>query len=110
MVVGPTASRRLHLPHQRIYNSEYETAVSADARSYGLGAVLLQKQPAGEFKLVAYTSRSMTDTERRYAQIEKEALALTWALEHWRDYLIGLLMIKVDRPQTTCPTVHYKAN
>ena len=36
------------------------------------------------------TSRSMTETERRYAQIEKEALAITWALEHWADFLIGM--------------------
>ena len=32
----------------------------------------------------------MTTTEQRYAQIEKEALALTWACEHFSDYLIGL--------------------
>ena len=40
-------------------------------------------------KLVAYVSRSMT-TEQRYAQIEKEALALTWACECFSDYLTGL--------------------
>ena len=32
----------------------------------------------------------MTKAECRYAQIEKEALATTWPLEHWRDLLIGL--------------------
>ena len=32
----------------------------------------------------------MTPTETRYAQIEKEALALTWACERYSDYLIGL--------------------
>ena len=79
-----------------IYNLERETVVSADASNYGLGAVLLQKQPSGELKPVAYASRSMTDTECRYAQIEKEALALTWALEHWRDYLLGMPKIKVE--------------
>ena len=35
-------------------------------------------------------SRSMTLTESRYVQIEKEALALTWACERYSDYLIGL--------------------
>ena len=32
----------------------------------------------------------MTPTEQRYTQIEKEALALTWACERFADYLIGL--------------------
>ena len=32
----------------------------------------------------------MTKTKCHYAQIEKEALATTWALEHWSDLLIGL--------------------
>ena len=39
---------------------------------------------------MAYASRSMTETERRYAQIDKEALAITWALEHWAEFLIGM--------------------
>ena len=41
-------------------------------------------------KPVAYVSRSMTPTELRYAQIEKEALAFTWACECLSDYLLGL--------------------
>ena len=31
----------------------------------------------------------MTETEQRYAQIEKEALALTWACERLSQYLLG---------------------
>ena len=73
-----------------LYSPEKETVVSADASSFGLGAVLEQRQPSGELRPVAYASRSMTDTERRYAQIEKEALATTWALERWSDLLIGM--------------------
>ena len=73
-----------------LYNPEKETMVSSDASSFGLGAVLMQKQQSGEMRPVAYASRSMTETERRYAQIEKEALAITWALEHWAEFLIGM--------------------
>ena len=54
-----------------------------------LGVVLRQKQQDGTVKPIAYASRSMTDTEQRYAQIEKEALALTWACERFPHYLVG---------------------
>ena len=84
-------------PILALFNPKLETTVAADASSYGLGAVLLQKQEDGELKPVAYISRSMTPTEQRYAQIEKEALAFTWACERFADYLIGLeFMIHTD--------------
>ena len=70
------------------YNPQAETKVSADASSFGLGAVLMQKE--GEhWRPVAYASRSLSDTERNYAQIEKEALATTWACEKFATYILG---------------------
>ena len=72
-----------------LYDPSRDTKVSADSSSYGLGGVLLQK--IGEsWKPVSYASRSLTETETRYAQVEKEALAVTWACERFSDYLIGL--------------------
>ena len=62
---------------------------TTDASSYGLGAVMTQKQKDGNWKPVVFISRALTTTERRYAQIEKEALATTWACERLADYLIG---------------------
>ena len=69
-----------------LYNPKAPTIVSADASSYGLGAVLLQQQGT-QWKPIAYTSRSMSETETRYAQIEKEALATTWACERFSTYI-----------------------
>ena len=56
-----------------------ETTVSADASSFGLGAVLLQRHEEA-MRPVAYASRVMTATEQRYYLIEKEALTPTWSL------------------------------
>ena len=38
---------------------------------------------------VEYASKKMTDTKNRYAMVEKEALAVTWACEKFDDQLIG---------------------
>ena len=72
------------------YSPNKKTKISADASSYGLGTVLSQKQGDGSFKPVFFASRSLTKTEQRYAQVEKEALAVTWACEKFSNYIIGL--------------------
>ena len=72
-----------------LYDPVAPTKISADASSYGLGAVLMQKSNS-TWCPVAYASRSMTETERRYAQIEKEALAVTWACEKFSTYILGM--------------------
>ena len=69
------------------YDVTADTKISADASSNGIGAVFLQKYN-GEWKPIAFASRSLTDTECRYAQIEKEALALTWAFEKFSEYVL----------------------
>ena len=71
-----------------LYDPAAETKISADASSYGLGAVLMQKEDT-QWKPVAYASRSMSETEQRYAQIEKEGLAVTWACEKFASYILG---------------------
>ena len=73
-----------------LYDPMADTKVSADASSFGLGAVILQRSETKQpWKPVAYASRTMTSTETHYAQIEKEALALTWACKRFSMYLLG---------------------
>ena len=72
------------------FNPALQTQVIVDASPVGLGAILVQKQDNGCFKPVIYASRSLTDVERRYSQTEKEALAVVWACERFRFYVLGI--------------------
>ena len=66
------------------YDLEEEATIETDASDCGLEAVLLQ---AG--RPVAFASRTMTETERRYSQIEKECLALVFGCTRFDHYLHG---------------------
>ena len=63
--------------------------VSADSTKLAIGAVLLQSNDFGEYQPVEYASRKLSDAETRYAMVEKEALAVTWACEKFDFYLVG---------------------
>ena len=71
------------------YSFSTKTRVVVDASPWAAGAVLLQEQTDKSFRPVAYGSRSLTDTERKYGQIEKEALAIVFGCEHFHMYLFG---------------------
>ena len=58
--------------------------LQCDASMHGLGACLMQ-----DGHPVAYASRSLTPTEVQYAQIEKELLAIVFAMEKFETYLYG---------------------
>ena len=74
-----------------LYDPSKEIIVSADASSYGLGAVLTQKQADHLWnQLHMPLDHLRTPTKQKYAQIEKEALGVTWACKRFSDYLLGM--------------------
>ena len=64
----------LHIPNR-------EAKISADASPFGLRGELLQKQNDQTWRPVTFISRAPTLVECGNAQIEKKALAFTWACE-----------------------------
>lgn len=68
------------------------TFLYTDASAAGLGAVLLQKHNEnGKItpRVIAFASKALTDVEKRYAQTQREALAVVWAVERFYIYLFG---------------------
>ena len=70
------------------FDAKKDIEVIVDASPVGLPAMLVQD------KVVAYTSSVLSDTESRYSQTEREALAIVWACKLFDIYLRGAKKIK----------------
>ena len=78
-------------PVLRFYSLQDEVTLQCDASDTGLGAALLQLQQS-----VSFASRALTQTETRYAQIEKELLAIVFACEKFDEYIFGRDVVHVE--------------
>ena len=63
--------------------------LSADASPYGLGAVIMDVYPSGTRRPIACASQTLNEHERRYGQIDKEALEINFGLKRLHVYLYG---------------------
>lgn len=91
-------------PVLAVYDVNLETIVTTDASKVGVGATLSQIQTDGSRRLVAAASRSLTETEQRYAAIEKEGLGVCWAMEKFSQYILGMKSVTIEtdhRPLVT---------
>ena len=60
-----------------------------DASSTALGAILAQEDENGDERVILYLSHQLNDCEQRYSASERETLALVWALQKLKHYLLG---------------------
>ena len=71
------------------YNPDLPVRLTVDASSVGIGAVLSHKFASGTEKPIAFASRVLTASERKYSQIEREALAIIYGVITFNNYLYG---------------------
>uniref|UniRef100_A0A1I8BLI1 RNA-directed DNA polymerase n=1 Tax=Meloidogyne hapla TaxID=6305 RepID=A0A1I8BLI1_MELHA len=71
------------------FDPQFEIIVTADASNYGVGAMISHKFPDGSEKAIEYASKSLSQSEKNYGQIEKEGLALVFAVQKFHKMLFG---------------------
>ena len=71
------------------YDPTKQLTLTCDASPYGVGAVLSQTDDHGVENPVAYASRTLSQAERNYSQLEKESLALIFGTKRFHNYLYG---------------------
>ena len=74
----------------RFYSLQDEVTLQGDPSDTGLGAVLLQPQQP-----VSFASRAPTQPETRYAQVQKELLAIVFACKTFDKYIFGRDVVNV---------------
>ena len=69
------------------YDVKLPIRLECEASSVGLGAVISLETLDGTHRPVVYASRTLSKSERNYAQIEEEALALVFGVKKFHDLL-----------------------
>ena len=69
------------------YTPNLPIRVDCDASKYGIGAVLSHVDEQGRDQPIEFISRTLTPAERRYSQIEKEALGIVWSIKRFHRYV-----------------------
>lgn len=71
------------------YDLELPVKITCDASPIGIDAVLSHVLPCGTEKPVAFVSRSLTQAEKGYSQLDREALALVFGVKKLHQYVYG---------------------
>ena len=85
-------------PILRLPQFDKEFILTTDASQEGIGAVLSQEYEGVKMP-VMYVSRKLIPAETRYSTIERECLALVWAVKRLDPYLYGRELVLVTDHQ-----------
>ncbi|KFD66942.1 hypothetical protein M514_20808 [Trichuris suis] len=77
------------------FDSSPQIGISYDASEVGIGAVLFHRYADGSERPIANVSKTLTESQRPYGQVEKEALAVIFALRKFHQFLYGRRFILV---------------
>ncbi len=110
----PSFGMTLNDKHLSLWNASTHTPVLAfpdykkpfilctDDSSLGVGAVLMQASESQRPKVIAYASRVLNSAESKYSVTHLEALAVVWALKHFRDIIYGYpITVNTDQSSIT---------
>lgn len=85
------------------FDPSLQVGISADASSTSVGIVMFHKFPDGTERPISFASKVLSETQRRYSQIEKEGLAIICGIQKYFKFLCGrkFLLVTDAKPLLT---------
>ena len=77
------------------FDASVPIGIACDVSNVGIGATLFHPYPNGSERPVANVSKALSKSQRNYSQIQKEALAIIFALKKFYQFLFGRKFILV---------------